>query len=135
MSEVLRGPLGQIVGRGGDAQVLGRVAELLEEAAEQLRRLGGGSSRGGLALVRGGEAECRSSSNQSSVSATSTASPVIPAPMLTAADVAALLQVDARTFRRWRNDQRAKFPKPIQRGRVLRWRRVEVEKWIERRPR
>ena len=114
---------------------LERVAELLSEAAQVLRRLGGDrTSRTGLALLRAGEAECRSSSNEPSMTTTSIALPVTPGPMLTAAEVAGVLQVDARTFRRWRNDQRMRFPKPIQRGRVLRWRRVEVEKWINRRP-
>jgi len=53
----------------------------------------------------------------------------MPRQLLTQREFAALLQVDERTVRTWRHE--GLVPKPVQLGRVLRWRRRDVEQWIE----
>jgi excisionase family DNA binding protein len=64
---------------------------------------------------------------------TSTATPDAAAPdplaLLTAAEVAALLQVDVRTLRRMRHER--SFPRPTRLGRSLRWKRSLVERFLE----
>jgi predicted DNA-binding transcriptional regulator AlpA len=50
--------------------------------------------------------------------------------LLDAAGVAALFGVNLRTLRRMRHEQRA--PKPLTKD-PLRWRRSDVERWIEER--
>lgn len=49
--------------------------------------------------------------------------------LLTAADLCSLLKLDARTLRVLRHEGRV--PEPIKLGRSLRWRRAEIEAWIE----
>jgi excisionase family DNA binding protein len=49
--------------------------------------------------------------------------------LLTAKDVAGLLNVDIRTLRRLRH--LGDVPKPITVGRVLRWRRRDLDRWLE----
>jgi len=53
------------------------------------------------------------------------------APLLTAADVAALLQVDQRTLRELRHA--GDVPAPIAIGKRLRWRRRDVDGWLAKR--
>jgi predicted DNA-binding transcriptional regulator AlpA len=48
--------------------------------------------------------------------------------LLTAADLCALLKLDARTLRVLRHEGRV--PEPIKLGRSLRWRRAEIEMWV-----
>jgi len=116
---------------------LGRVADLLEEAAKEIRNFVG-SCRGDLDPLDGPEAECRSAAREPALRE----DPPMPTNAITTASVlltqdqlADLLQVGARTLRRMRNDQAAKFPAPVRRARVLRWRRADVEAWVaERRP-
>jgi excisionase family DNA binding protein len=55
--------------------------------------------------------------------------PPDPLSLLTAAEVAALLQVDVRTLRRMRHERT--FPRPTRLGRSLRWKRSLVERWLE----
>ena len=68
---------------------------------------------------------------------TTTATPDAVAPdplsLLTASEVAALLQVDVRTLRRMRHERA--FPRPARVGRSLRWKRSVVERWLEGRKR
>jgi len=49
--------------------------------------------------------------------------------LLTQREFADILHVDERTVRTWRHE--GLVPKPVQLGRVLRWRRRDVEQWIE----
>lgn len=51
---------------------------------------------------------------------------------LAISEIVALLNVDARAFRRLRRDLSAKFPAPHSFGRSLRWKGSEVRGWIER---
>ena len=48
--------------------------------------------------------------------------------LLTAGDLCALLRCNRRTLRRWRHI--GVVPKPIEIAGTLRWRRVEVERWL-----
>lgn len=55
--------------------------------------------------------------------------PPDPHSLLTAADVAALLQINVRTLRRMRHER--SFPRPTRVGRALRWKRSLVERWLD----
>lgn len=55
--------------------------------------------------------------------------------LLTATDIATLLAIDARSFRRLRTDRSQKFPAAITIGSSKRWRAKEVHEWLaNRRP-
>ncbi len=54
-----------------------------------------------------------------------------PAQLLTAAELAALLQIDERTLRELRHA--GKVPEPLSVGKRLRWRRRDVEAWMAKR--
>jgi predicted DNA-binding transcriptional regulator AlpA len=97
------------------AQVkLARLADALVELAEMVRAI----AQESLA-VRAQEALMCSVSE-----------PAAPARLLTAEDLAARLQVDARTIRRWR--KAGKIPRGIEFGNsVVRWREDEIERWLE----
>jgi len=95
------------------AQVkLARLADLLAEAAQILREL----AEVPLAVAR--ERALMSSMG----------SQEIPARLLTAEDLAARMQVDARTIRRWR--KAGKIPAGIEVAGVVRWRPEEIEGWL-----
>ena len=51
--------------------------------------------------------------------------------LLTAAEAAALLGVSRSVFYRW--DARGDVPRPVRIGRMKRWSRLEVLRWVERR--
>jgi predicted DNA-binding transcriptional regulator AlpA len=51
-----------------------------------------------------------------------------PLQLLTAAEVAGLLRIDPRTLRSLRHER--SFPRPVQVGRSLRWRRSAVERYL-----
>jgi hypothetical protein len=97
-----------------DANVAAQLAPLLRRLADECERIAG-SSKTPLALLGGGDAECRDRDT-----------------MLTASDVAGLIRVDLRTLRRYRADPQMDFPSPIGRGRLQRWRRRDVQAWLER---
>lgn len=108
---------------------LARVADLLEEAAREIRNLAG-SSRGDLDPLDVDEAECLSSGREPVPETTMpTASH-----LLTREETIAVLRVGERSFSRLRSDRAQKFPGPV-RGRPLRWRRGDIEKWLARRSR
>ena len=65
------------------------------------------------------------------VRALKTAKDVMSTPLMTQADLAAILQVDERTVRTWRHE--GFLPKPFTVGRVLRWRTCDVQKWMDER--
>jgi predicted DNA-binding transcriptional regulator AlpA len=114
-----------------------RLARILENLATECRKLVG-SSGNRLDSLAGIEAESRPSAREpalredSPMPITSTATPPL---LLTQAQLCELLQVGPRTVRRLRSDPAAKFPAPIKRARVLRWRREEIAAWVAgRRP-
>ena len=49
--------------------------------------------------------------------------------LLTAQGLADLLGCDVRSLRRWRHEGR--IPEPLYIGRVQRWRRADVDRWLE----
>jgi predicted DNA-binding transcriptional regulator AlpA len=49
-------------------------------------------------------------------------------PLLTADDVAAMLQVSKRTV--WRMRQTLQLPRPVKVGGAVRWRAADIESWI-----
>ena len=49
-------------------------------------------------------------------------------PLLTADDVAAMLQVSKRTV--WRMRATSQLPRPVKVGGVVRWRAADIESWI-----
>lgn len=51
-----------------------------------------------------------------------------PLQLLTVAEVAGLLRIDQRTLRSLRHER--SFPRPVQVGRSLRWRRSAVERYL-----
>lgn len=92
------------------AQVkLARLADLLTEAGKIL-----------LELSEVPLADARASRDMTSVET--------PKRLLTAEDLAARLQVDARTIRRWR--KAGKIPLGIEIAGVLRWRADEIDLWL-----
>ncbi len=50
----------------------------------------------------------------------------------TLAEVATMLNLDARSLRRLRRDSTAKFPAARKFGRALRWKAAEIDAWAER---
>ena len=102
-----------------DLDVRVQVARFLEETAARVRR-------DGLAVLGDRLAHVARQPN-----------PLTPMPakdprdaqLMTAKDVAGLLNVDIRTLRRLRH--LGDVPKPITVGRVLRWRRRDVDRWLE----
>lgn len=110
----------------------------LAQAYLQIAEDSSGSSTGGLDPLGEREAECRSDPREPTsrpdppMPITATAKPPL---LLTQAQLCELLQVGPRTVRRLRSDPAAKFPAPIKRARILRWRREQIEFWIAgRRP-
>ena len=88
------------------------------------------TSESALALMREPDAECRPSARESASREGSPMPIATPSTLLTQAQLCELLQVGPRTVRRLRSDPAAKFPAPIKRARVLRWRREQIEFWI-----
>ena len=106
------------------------LAQVLSDLAVIGKRLVETSEKA-VALLARDEAECRRDENEPV--------PSIPMPiekpttLLTQAQIVDLLQVGTRTLARLRSDPAAKFPRPIKRARVLRWRRRDIEAWLEAR--
>jgi predicted DNA-binding transcriptional regulator AlpA len=53
---------------------------------------------------------------------------VVTPALITAAELAEMLNVSLRTLWRWRSGR--KVPEPVQLGGVVRWRLDEIRKWI-----
>jgi predicted DNA-binding transcriptional regulator AlpA len=87
-----------------------RVAAILENAAAQIRALGGTSGNGLADLARRGAD-----------------GDVLLAP----ADLARLLKIDARSVRRLRNA--GEVPEPVMIGSAPRWLRQEILRWLAER--
>ena len=49
--------------------------------------------------------------------------------LLTVNEVASRLRMSSRTI--WRMQEAAKLPSPVRLGRVVRWRRSDIEQWID----
>ncbi len=109
---------------GGLAGVLANLAAIGRRLVE--------TSESALALLREGEAECRGPAREPEA----IQNPMLPSPtekpsaLMTRREVAALLRIDERTLARWRADPSTKFPEPVHRARVLRWRRISIERWL-----
>jgi predicted DNA-binding transcriptional regulator AlpA len=114
-------PAGFPVGR--DARVLAlleRIAAGVEGLRDELR---------GVAALATLAQDARSAEERASLAPGHHAASNAPTcELLTAADLCALLKLDARTLRVLRHEGRV--PEPIKLGRSLRWRRAEVEAWI-----
>jgi predicted DNA-binding transcriptional regulator AlpA len=116
------------------------IATILEDAARQIRTLGGTSAIP-LPILRGVEAECDSNGQtpeeieiMTPPTIEALALPtVIPTVLMTRVEVCNLLRVHPRTFDRWRADPGFQFPQPVKHSRVLRWRRTSVERWLAER--
>ncbi|MFN0007023.1 MAG: helix-turn-helix domain-containing protein [Planctomycetota bacterium] len=107
------------------------LARILTDLAEVGRKLVE-TSESALALLEAGEAECgRDVGEPAPTDPMTTTETSKAASLMTRVEVSALLRIDPRTFSRLRNDPRAKFPAPFRRARALRWRRSEVEAWVE----
>ena len=94
-----------------------------------------GSAGSGLA-TSGESRPCVVTGEEPASAMIPTTKPTVPAPeaaLMTAKQVAQHLGCDQRTARRWR--QTRGFPAPIKVGRSRRWRRRDVERWIEERGR
>jgi hypothetical protein len=102
-----------------DPALAAQLAPLLRHLADECDRIAG-TSKTPLALLGSGDAECRERADERNDT------------MLTASDVAGLIRVELRTLRRYRADPQMDFPKAIGRGRLQRWRRRDVEAWLER---
>ena len=98
-----------------------RVAALLAEAADGLAALANDLEQAEVPL-----AESRAARLMSDVEPH-------PAPLLDAHALGELLNVDARTVRRWRTA--GTLPPAIEIGGVLRWRPEVVDRWLQERER
>ncbi len=105
------------------ARVLGDLAEVGRKLVE--------TSESALALLRTGEAECRQPEREPEAKDPMPTTKL--STLFTRREVADLLRIDERTLGRWRADSAMKFPRPIRRSRVLRWRRKDIDDWLEAR--
>lgn len=56
-------------------------------------------------------------------------SPSSDAPLIAVKELAVMLQIAERTV--WRLNSAKKLPKPIRLGRSVRWRRSDIEAWLQ----
>jgi predicted DNA-binding transcriptional regulator AlpA len=101
-----------------DPAIASAIASAFERVAQELRASAGIK----LALLREPDAECPPRADEREKEA-----------LMSAPQVAEFLNLNARTFRRYRADETLGFPSPIKIGRVLRWRRRDVERWMKER--
>jgi predicted DNA-binding transcriptional regulator AlpA len=124
---------------GGDPLTIPR--ERLEALEADLR-----AALAGVQILLGSSGSCLAGMREQSVHASpgkrddAPGSTMIDAPqtspqplLLSPTGVAELLGCNPRTLRRWR--QQRGFPRPISMGRSGRWRRAEIERWLEERSR
>jgi predicted DNA-binding transcriptional regulator AlpA len=88
---------------------------LLSEVAGRLAR----HLEDGLADLSGGEPHAT----------VPTQPPARPDVLLSARDVAEVFGIGIRTLRRWRHEGRA--PRPLKGKGPLRWRRADIDRWLE----
>lgn len=60
-----------------------------------------------------------------------TAQPIATAPLLTVDDVAAMTGIARQTLYKWRSEKTGKGPTAVVIGRRLRYRREDVDAWID----
>ena len=104
---------------GGVDRLVGHLAELAQAAARVAEDL-----RSGLAIS--GDAEACSGGG------TSGERSVIPhgdSALVDSKQLAEILGVGVRTLRRWRHEGRA--PRPLKGDGPLRWRRTDVDRWLQ----
>ena len=97
-----------------------RLAELCAEAAEILGRLAD------IQLDESRRSRLMTGVDGSTGSVAATSA---PRRLLTARDVAVLLQVDAKTVRRWREE--GKLPPAVELGGVVRWLAEDLAVWLK----
>jgi predicted DNA-binding transcriptional regulator AlpA len=73
--------------------------------------------------------ESSDSRHITSVKCATTNAPAPPRRMLSATALATLLDVDAKTIRRWRGE--GKLPEAVVVGGIVRWRPEDVDAWLE----
>ncbi len=106
------------------------LARILCDLSETGRRLFQ-ASESALALLREPEAECHSNAQPREKEKNMPITiPTEINELMTRAEVAELLRIDPRTLDRLRADPEARFPRPIQLGRLVRWRRSTIERWL-----
>lgn len=98
------------------------------ELHDRISRLHDGLARAHQDLAKQARIRLAVSGESSDITDVKNASP-FPAKMLTAQDLSKLLQVDAKTVRRWRND--GHLPPALEIGGVIRWSVKTVEDWIQ----
>ena len=109
-----------------------RIAALMDQLAREIRG-SAETSKDALPSLRDPEAQCVSNAQpREKENNKMIASPTEPPVLMTRAEVAELIRIDLRTLDRWRADPEVRFPVPVRVGRVLRWRRSSVERWLGR---
>lgn len=117
-------PLSELPAGERVARRLVRLAALCGQAAHVLRALAQD-----LQDVRSGLAESRQARLMDGADQPPMAAPhSSPGTLLTADDVARLLNVSARTVRSWRRSGR--LPRPLTIGATIRWRPEAIEAWL-----
>jgi predicted DNA-binding transcriptional regulator AlpA len=101
-----------------DPAIATAIASAFERVAQELRASAGIR----LALLREPDAECHPRADERGKEE-----------FMSAPQVAEYLNLSPRTFRRYRVDETLGFPSPITIGRVLRWRRRDIERWLKER--
>ena len=112
--------LGDPADQVDDARVAAEVARILESLAAQIRQNG---------LERVGDLLADGQPNQLTVMPETQDPPINDDALLSAQGLAEYLGVNVRTLRRWRHEGR--IPDPISIGRAQRWRRTDVDRWLE----
>lgn len=107
---------------------LAHLADLLEEAAFVCRELVQNSPNG---LAESNQPGLMSNVNGQAIERREARVGVISDPLLSANEVGDLLGIDARTVRRWR--QQNKLPAAIDLGGVWRWKASSIRAWLEER--
>lgn len=127
-----RAPNPSLSGFSRDARVLAlleRIASGVEGLRDELRGVAALATLAQDARAANGPRSTNSSSDAALAAGSTSAQGAPACELLTAADLCALLKLDARTLRVLRHEGRV--PEPIKLGRSLRWRRAEIEEWIE----
>jgi predicted DNA-binding transcriptional regulator AlpA len=108
-----------------DPRLAEQLAIILERIAHELRQ-SAGTSTNALALLGAAEGSHGRAKPRPAMNTLTTTSD-----LMTAGDVAKLLHLDVRTVRRMR--LMSQIPDPVRIGNALRWRRRDIERWIEER--
>jgi len=105
------------------AALWARLERLHRDLADCYRDLLGRGEKDGEDVLESGQIRVAAGAEQSDITS-------VPKPrkMLSAKALADLLDVDAKTVRRWREEGRV--PEPVQIGGVIRWRPEDIDAWL-----